>query len=263
MKTQLPHYSLLILCWALILLSGCGKKNQDPAPTTGIAGAVQVLDQNSKNMSKDGVTVTVLNTTPLLTATTNDAGEFIIGAVPAGTYTLVFAKPGLSTFVLRGAAHPQAEVITKLPETYTLVQEPNVRVSALQATNLIARTGGGGPVPAVEFKTTVTTPQPEIRHSYVVYFSTTPDVSYLSATGSITVYSGNSQAITAYTSTWTMSRSDLLEHGFSAASGTKAYAVAYGVGLAGSLYTDLVTGNKVDWTGPNLTPSPVVSFTMP
>ncbi|WP_161599445.1 carboxypeptidase-like regulatory domain-containing protein [Hymenobacter nivis] len=263
MKTQPPHYWLFGFCWAVALLSGCGKKNQDPAPTTGIAGTVQVLDQNSKGISKDGVTVTVLNTTPVLTATTNDAGEFIIGAVPAGTYTLVFAKPGLSTFVLIGAAHPQAEVITRLPETYTLVQEPTVRASALQATNLTARTGGGGPVQAVEFKTTVTTPQPELRHSYVLYFGTTPDVSYLTATGSIALYSGSSQASTAYLSTWTMSRSDLLDRGFSAASGTKAYAVAYGVGLAGSLYTDLVTGNKVDWPGSNLTPSPIVSFTMP
>ncbi len=48
MKTNLRYCWLLGLCWALALLNGCGKKNQDPAPTSGIAGTVTVIDQNSK-----------------------------------------------------------------------------------------------------------------------------------------------------------------------------------------------------------------------
>ncbi|AMJ64643.1 carboxypeptidase-like regulatory domain-containing protein [Hymenobacter sp. PAMC 26628] len=262
MKINLRYCWLLGLCWALALLSGCGKKNQDPTPTTGIAGTVTVIDQNRKAQPREGVTVTVLNTNPVLTAITNDAGEFIISAVPAGTYSLVFTKSGLSTFLLRSVAHPQVEVITRLPETYSLVQEPTIRATGLQATSIMATTGGGGAVPAINFRTTLTTPLPDINHDYVLYFGTTPDVSYLTATSALHIFTGGSQATAVSASTWTMSRADLLARGFSPASGTTAYAVAYGTGQ-GSFYNDLVTGLQLTWFNPNLTPSPVVSFTMP
>ncbi|WP_345127144.1 carboxypeptidase-like regulatory domain-containing protein [Hymenobacter antarcticus] len=261
MKTTLRYRCLLGLCWALVLLNGCGKKTRDPAPTTGIAGTVKVTDQSTRVLPKNGVTVTVLNTSPLLTATTNAAGEFIIGAVPAGTYTLEFTKAGLSTFVLRSVAHPQAEVLTQLPETYTLVLEPTIRATDLQATNIMA-TAGGATVPAVRFLTTRTTPQPEFDHSYVLYFGTQPDVSYRTAPGFLILYSGGSQTAAVRTSSWTLDRSEFLARGFSAASGTTAYAVAYGIGQ-GSAYRDLVTGRQLTWPNPNLTPSAVVSFTMP
>lgn len=137
-------------------LNGCGQKNQDPTPTTGVAGTVTVIDQNRKTQLRGGVTVTKLNTNLLLTATTNDAGEFIIGAAPTGTYSLVFTKPGLSTFLFRSVAHPQVEVITRLPETYSLVQEPTIWATGLQATSITAGMGGGA-VPVVDFRTTLTT----------------------------------------------------------------------------------------------------------
>lgn len=96
----------------------------------------------------------------------------------------------------------------------------------------------------------------------MLYFGTTPSVSYLTATSSINIFTGGSQAAATTTSTWTMSRANLLDRGFSAASGTTAYAVACGTGQ-GSFYNDLVTGLQLTWSNPNLTPSPVVSFTMP
>jgi hypothetical protein len=262
MKNALRYCCLLTLCWALALLNGCSKKSSDPEPTTGIAGMVKVTDQNTRALARGGVTVTVLGTTPLLTATTNDAGEFVVGPVPAGTYSLLFTKTGLSTFVLRSVAHPQAEVLTQLPETYTLVQEPTIRATGLQATNTTAFASGGVTVPAVRFLTTRTTLQPEFNHDYVLYFGTMPDVSYRTATGFIILYSGGSQSAAVSTSSWTMARSEFMEHGFNAPSGTTAYAVAYGIGQ-GSAYHDLITGRQLTWPNPNLTPSTVVSFTMP
>ena len=262
MKISLRYRHLFKLCWALVLLNGCGKNNPDPTPTTGISGTVKVTDQSTKPLAKGGVLVTVLNTTPLLTATTNDAGEFIIGAVPAGTHTLLFTKAGLSTFVLRSVAHPQAELLTKLPQPYTLVQEPTIRATGLQATNTTAFATGGAFVPAVRFLTTLTTVQPELNHDYVLYFGTQPDVSYRTATGFIIIYDGGSQATAVKPSYWTLDRSEFAERGFNAASGTTAYAVAYGIGQ-GSAYQDLVTNRQLTWPNPNLTPSPVVSFTMP
>ncbi|QNP54287.1 carboxypeptidase-like regulatory domain-containing protein [Hymenobacter qilianensis] len=259
MKVPLPYGRLLHFCGLLALLSGCGQKDPDPVPPTGIAGTVTVRNQLGTGLPKGGVTVTVFPTSPLLTAKTNEAGAFALGSVPAGTYTLVFSRPGLSTFVLRGVAHPQSNGLTRLPETYALLQEPELRATSLRATNSPAGAGG---LPFVTFATGRTSPQPTSNGSYVLYFSTTPDVSFLTATSAIILVSSASSATTTHSSTWSLDRAELARYGFTPASGTTGYAVAYGMqGM--TPYTDLATGQKVHWPHPNLTPSPVVSFTMP
>ena len=260
MKALLNYRRLLGFRGLLTLLSGCGKKDPAPVPTTGIAGTVRVIDQTNKVLSKEGVTVTVLNSTPALTATTTETGTFTIGAVPAGTHTLVFSRPSLSTFCLRGVAHPQSTALTRLPATYSLRQEPVIRATGLQATFVPAT--GGITTAFVRFETALTTPQPSLHHNYVLYFGTTPAVSFLTSTGTITINSTGSDPAATRTSNWTLSRRELEQRGFSAPAGTTVYAVAYGT-EQGSLYTDLATGGLLVWPHPNLTPSPVVPFTMP
>ncbi len=201
----------------------------------------------------------MLNTKPLLSAKTTKAGTFVIDPVPAGSYTLVFSRAGLSTFVLPGVVHSRNDAVTTLPQTYTLVQEPDTRVSDLQAT---AITASAPPVPAINFKTTITSPQPTPNFSYVLYFGLTPDVSFLTSTSSVTVFSSASQASTAQTINYTADRKELVARGFDAPSGTTAYAVAYSVGSASS-YISLTTGQQVHWPNPSLSSSSVVSFVVP
>ena len=258
MNAPRPFGRLLPLYALLALLSGCGKKDPDPAPTTGLAGTVSVQSQQGGALPKGGVTVTVADVTPALTATTREDGAFALGSVPAGTHTLVFSRPGLSTFVLRGAAHPSATALTRLPETYRLLQEPPLRATSLAATAFTSSGGAAG----ITFRTVRTSPQPSENSSYVLFFSTTPDVSLLTAPSFLTVFGSTMPAATTTSSTWSMDRREFERAGFRAPSGTTAYAVAYGFARFTD-HTDLLTGRIVSWPHPNLTPSPVVSFTMP
>ena len=258
MNATLTFGRLLPLYTLFVMFSGCGKKDPDPAPPTGLTGTVSVTSQQGVAQPKGGVTVTVLDVTPALTATTTEAGTFALGAVPAGTHALAFSRPGLSTFVLRGVAHPTATALTRLPDTYRLLQEPTLRVTSLVAT---AYTSSGG-APGINFRTVRTSPQPSGNSSYVLFFGTTPDVSLLTATSFLTLFGSATPAATTSSSSWSMERRDFERYGFRAPSGTTAYAVAYGFAQFTD-HTDLLTGQSVSWPHPNLTPSPVVSFTMP
>ena len=250
------HRRLLAACLGLLLLGSCDKNTAEPMPTTGITGMITVTDENRQALAREGVTVTLLNANPVQTATTNKAGSFTIGSVPAGTYTLLFSRPGLSEFLLRGVAHAQSEALTKLPETYPLIKE-----SAIRATNLRADVAASGS--AVTFFTSVSSPQPTDRLDYVVYFGTAPDVSYLTSTSFIAISTGSYPPSAALTSTWTMDRTKFMAEGFGAPSGSTAYAVAYGRSDQGFSYTNPATGTRLFWPSPNRTPSQVVRFVMP
>lgn len=252
-------YFVSALGLSLGLLPACRQQAPAPAPLAlpaSITGQVLAFDQQpaAQPLSPANVTVTVLNLAPAVTATTNAAGEFALPHLPAGTYSLCFSRPGLSSFYLRGIVHPDPAQPTPLPERYTLYAEPDVRATALHAT-----TAAG----TVSLDMTLRSPQPTTVFRYALYLSDSPTVSFATAPllqqgGAGSLDPGTTQRVDL-----TFSRAQLLQAGAHFAAGTTVYAVAHGAGLRGLIYTDPATGQRQTWQSLNLLPSPVASFTMP
>lgn len=242
---------------SLALLPACRRDvPAPPAPPAGITGQVLAFDQQAEAqpLSPANVTVTVLDLTPAVTATTNAAGEFALPQLPAGTYSLRFSRPGLSSFYLRGIAHPDPAQPTPLPERYTLFAEPEV-----QATDLRATAAAG----VVRFDLDLRSPQPTTVFRYALYLSDSPTVSFATAPLLQQGGAGSLTPSTTHRLDLTVSRTQLLQAGARFAAGTTVYAVAHGAGLRGLFYTDPATGQSKNWPSLNLLPSPVASFTMP
>ncbi len=254
---RLAAYFVFALGLSLGLLPACRQDAPAPIPSpAGITGQVLAFDQQAtaQPLSAANVTVTVLGLTPTVATTTNAAGEFALPQLPAGTYDLSFSRPGLSSFYLRGIRHPDAAQPTPLPERYSLYTEPNV-----QATDLRATTAAG----TVTFDLTLRNPQPVDVLRYALYVSDSPTLSFATARRLSQGGAGGLPLAATYPISLAFSRAQLRQAGADFAAGTTVYAVAHGAGLWGMLYTDPTTGQRQDWPSLNLTPSPVVSFTMP
>lgn len=252
-------YLVSALGLSLAGLPACRQTAPAPTPATpaaGITGQVQAFDQQSPTqlVPAANITVTVLDVTPAVAATTDAAGEFTLPHLPAGTYGLRFSRPGLSTFYLRGIAHPDPAQPTQLPERYALYAEPEV-----QATDLRAATAAG----TVALDLTLRNPQPTNVLRFTLYVSDSPTLSFATALRLQQGGIGSLTPATTYSVDLTFSRAQLLQAGASFAAGTPVYAVAHGTGLWHTSYTDPASGQRLTWPSLNLTPSPVVCFTMP
>lgn len=242
---------------ALSLLASCHRSEPTPAgPPPSITGSVQVRTQQNQFLSAAGVTVTVAGSQPVVSAITSQDGRFELPSLPAGSYNLQFSRAGLSSFALLDVPHPKADSTTRLTNTFTLAEEPT-----LQATDLAV-------VPTtrtdeVRLKMTVRSPQPITDYTRLVYVSTSPTVSMLNTRLCLALFGGSTTPSTIITATWDFDRADLQRGGYKFASGTKLYAVLYGAGPFASQYIDPATSSTMTWYHPNLTPSQVVSFTMP
>ena len=80
-------------------------RSAQPAGTATIAGTVTSDDAQAKPLRRVQVTVRAPELGPPRTAITNDDGTFVLGALPAGRYTITASKPGYVT-VFVGARRP-------------------------------------------------------------------------------------------------------------------------------------------------------------
>lgn len=242
---------------ALGLLASCHRNEPIPAgPPPSITGMVQVLSQQSTSLPAAGVTVTVAGSQPVVSATTGEDGRFALPNLPAGKYDLLFSRSGLSTFALLSVPHPKTDSTTRLPNAFVLGEEPTVQAADL-AVVPSSRTD------EVNLRMTVRSPQPITDYTRVVYVNTDPNVSFLNTRACLVLFGGTSTPGTSFTTTWNLNRVDLQRGGYTFASGTKLYAVLYGAGRLATSYINPATGNSMTWYHPNMTPSQVVSFTMP
>gem|GEM_PF-4141720 len=242
---------------ALGLLAGCHRSEPTPASLPpSITGTVQVRSQRSMSLPAAGVTVTVAGSQPVVSATTGEDGRFALPSLPAGSYDLQFSRAGLSTFALLGVPHPKADSTTQLTNAFIVGEEPTVQAADLAV------------VPSslpdqVNLRMTVRSPQPITDYTRVVYVNTSPNVSFLNTRACLVLFGGTSTPGTSFTTTWSLNRADLQRGGYTFAPGTKLYAVLYGAGALATSYIDPATSNSMTWYHPNMTPSQVVSFTMP
>lgn len=96
---------------ALLFFSHCKKEEETPQTNIlyDIIGSVNLYDESINPVSDAGMTVTVLGTNPLITAVTNESGQFTLSEVPKGTYVLEYTKANYGTYKLYNVDHTKNE----------------------------------------------------------------------------------------------------------------------------------------------------------
>jgi len=141
MKMKSVIYFLII-----VSLVAC-KKEEDKATTSSISGKVKLYDDGNSNLDNIDMTVTVEGTAPLLSAKTDQNGEYSIQDVPFGSYTLQFNKTGYGTYKIFDATLISTGGPLVISETVSLGQISTTSIINKFLINVIQST--------VEFKGTV------------------------------------------------------------------------------------------------------------
>lgn len=246
-----PKMPVLLAGAALLFSTGCQKDT--PTPTipvvTGpISGYALADDENGAPIDRSGITVSVDNSTPKLSATTDASGKYAFDNVPAGTYNLTFAKPGLGTFRRLSVAHLGGPDPTFLGNT-TLSQPSGTVVSGLSVTG---PANNGNLV--VQVTATNVNSAAVQRVAVFVSSSTTPTATTGTLLGAYAVVTSGT------ISTFSLRPADLRGAGF--ATGAQVYAVAYGAPATNPSYIDPGTG-RTTYPDLNATASPILSFLAP
>lgn len=236
----------LIFLLIIISLVAC-KKEEDKATTSSISGKVKLFDDGENNLNNIDMTVTVEGTAPLLSAKTDQNGEYSIQNVPFGSYTLQFNKTGYGTYKIFNAALTNTGGPLIISETISLGQ--------FSTTSIINRFSIDVLESSIEFKGTVdpagTT---EIPRYLRIFYSSSENVSSTNYSSFSDQY-GVSEALFQIIVT----TAELNNMGF--ASGTTVYMKMYGDSYWSNSYEDPSSGKMVF---PNLNSSPVSgSFIVP
>ena len=179
MKATTYFLSCLSLLAILFTASSCQKEvgpagangtngTNGPLLTGDITGFVRPLDEfGNILLDKSGVTATLENTNPLVTATSDANGKFTLTGVKTGTYNITLSKAGYGTMKLISVSHAGGSTATTLYRT-EISQISSSIISNFTATNGISTyttiAGTVTPTP------TATTP----RDVFIV-FSTNPN----------------------------------------------------------------------------------------
>ncbi|WP_154857229.1 carboxypeptidase-like regulatory domain-containing protein [Cyclobacterium xiamenense] len=232
------------------LVVSCGNDtdpDDGPATAADIVGSVNLYDEGTNSLDNAGMQVSVEGTSPLITATTDANGRFVLADVPFGTHTLVYEKAGYGTFKKYEVVHENTGPVTAISETPSLGQRSTTEITAL-AVQLQAG--------EVTLQITTEPAGNTANRRYVRYF--------LGTESSLEVedYQAFSPVFVAQINPFelTLSQSDLLDAGF--ASGQTVYVRAYGDSFWSNTYLDPDQDRTVF---PNIHPNAAepVSFVMP
>jgi hypothetical protein len=240
-------YTFLLL---LLSFLSCKESNTDtivPATKADIFGFVSLYDEAISLAGNSGMKVSVQGSSPLISATTDANGKFVLPDVPFGTYTLVYEKVGYGTYKKPGVVHSTDGSSTFLANTPSLGN-----VSTTTVTDLTTSQDGSTILVAV-----TTNPAGSLGNTrYIRYF--------LSSSATVSkdnysyVSSGYISQINPYEAK--LSLANLTAWGFT--SGQTVFVKVYGDAFWSNEYQETTTGPKIF---PNLngTSANSVSFKVP
>lgn len=247
MKLSLPVPVASLI--GLLMLSCGSDTDSDSLPRTAadIVGSVNLYDEGTNALDNSGMQVRVEGSSPLIAATTDANGRFVLSDVPFGTYTLVYEKEGFGTFKKHEVLHENTGTTTPITETPSLGQRSTTEITDLGVERL-----------AGELILRITT-EPAGNSANRRY------VRYLLGTESsldLENYRAFSPVFVAQINPFelTLSQTDLQDAGFT--SGQTVFVRAYGDSFWSNAYLDPELGYTVF---PNVHPNAAepVSFVMP
>ena len=235
--------SLLVLGAICTSLINC--KSDDPEPSVAnVIGSVTLYDDGVNLLPPDGMTVTVENTDPKLTAVTGTNGSFIIENVPLGSINLSYQKQDYGTFKVFNIPHQTSGTGT------ILTIDPTLGKQSTTAINVVTSEVVGSNV-----RLTVETDPPANSSNFRfirIFLSNASNVSSENYSAVLeTRQIGSTQV--------TLSSSELSDLGF--ISGQTVFIAIYGESFYSNDYEDPSVGRRIF---PNLNvTSTSTSFTMP
>lgn len=228
--------------FAVLCLFACKKET-----TSSITGTVSLFDDGTTSVENSGMKVLLEGTSPEIFAQTNSDGNFTIGNVPFGTYTLIFSKDGYGTYKFFNATLTESGGAYNITETIKLGQ-----VSDLAITDFEVHISNG----SIDYTGSIDPEGTADAPKYVrIFYSTDENVS----SANYTYYSEPYQ-IVGNVFELPITKEELIDEGF--APGATVYLKIYGESYWNNSYDDPITGELII---PNLSPnSPnIVSFVVP
>lgn len=241
------RYTFLLLLISFLSCKNSSTDNIVPATDADITGFVLLYDEAISLLDNSGMKVSIQGSSPLISATTDANGKFVLSDVPFGTYTLVYEKTGYGTYKKPDVVHSTDGSPTFLSNTPSLG-----KVSTTTVTNLSTSQDGSNVLVAV-----TTNPAGSLGNTRYIRYFLSPSAT-VSKDNYSYVSSGFISQINPYQAT--LSSGNLITWGFT--SGQTVYVKVYGDAFWSNEYQETTTGPKIF---PNLngTSANSVSFKVP
>jgi hypothetical protein len=94
----MKKFSTLLILFSLLFSYAC-KKSSIEQTQPAVKGSVLLFDEGGRSVDNSGMVISIENSNPLVSVTTNSSGNFVLPLDPALTsFTLVYSKPQFGTF---------------------------------------------------------------------------------------------------------------------------------------------------------------------
>ncbi len=246
MKTATSLAGLLVLLSILSCSSSENSPTPDPITSSNIRGSVTLYDGGTAQVDNAGMTVTVENTDPLKSATTDNQGVFTINDVGFGTYTISYSKTGYGTFRIFDFEHDD-------PTDTNISESPSLgQISTTEITSLSVSISGDD----VTFELSTS---PASNGSNPVYIRA---FYYTDTSLGNTVFTSFSEVLEARSdpNQFTISATELTSLGFQ--SGTNVSVKVYGDSFYSNDYEDPDVGRRI-FPNLNAISADAVTFAVP
>ena len=222
---------------------------QPPAVVTApVSGVVKLFDDGTTALDNSGMSVSVENSSPILTGITASTGKYIIANVFYGSTNIIFEKPGYGTFKIFGIDHKSnAGAGSIIADTTKLGKISGTAITELSTAATVSSVD-------VILKTNPASgsSSPKYVRLFLHVRNTVSSSVYLEFTD-IKMIQGNPATIT-------FSKTELLGMGFT--SGATVYVKAYGDSFWSNVYAEPGTSRSV-FPNLNLTTVNAASFIVP
>jgi len=247
-KIHVRSNILVLLLFTFVLFTGCENNDVVGVVTrANIIGSVNLYDEGTNPLPKNGMTVTVVGSSPLISTVTDANGSFVLPDMPFGTYTLSFEKAGFGTYKMTGVAHKNTGSSTVVAPSPSLGQLSTTTISGLTCTSGLSN---------VKLTVTITpVPTNQVARYIRVFYSKNAGVSFYNYTNYSEVYKHMSNPADLE-----LGIKALMEMGFS--SGDIVYARVYGDSFWSNDYDNVVSGKR-EFPNLNSTTLTTVSFVVP
>ena len=243
------HIRIMILLFSVIsFCTSCQNDDPvDPPTKANIIGSVNLYDEGTNPLPKDGMMVSIAGSSPLISTFTDAEGSFVLPGIPFGTYTLSFEKSGFGKFNKVGVVHSNTGSSTVIMPSPSLGQISTTTITGLTSTSGLSNSK----------LTITTTPAPvSLVPRYIrVFYSKSSSVSFFNYIKYSTVYKHPSNPADLV-----LGIKELQEMGFNA--GDIVYARVYGDSFWSNDYDNPATGKR-EFPNLNATTLDAVSFIVP
>ena len=239
---------LAFLLFTFAFIVGCNNEEiVDPATKANIIGSVNLYDEGTNLIARDGMKVWVVGSSPLISSVTDANGSFNLVDVPFGVYSIGFEKAGFGTYKMINVVHSNTGSSTVINPSPSLGQISTTTISGLTSEYSSGDVNLG--------ISTNPAPTNQVARYIRVFYSKNPAVSFYNYTSYSKVY--KHMANPAYVD---LGIKALMEMGFT--SGDLVYARVYGDSFWGNDFDNVATGKR---EFPNLNSSTLeaVSFIVP